>query len=269
MTSLIIFTIGMPLNIATIYIYTRNKNLRQNKIFELILAVLDVISLLVPMWWKTYFLYMGSIDIYSYAFVIVLSSALSQGYYMTILCSTICRYVAVFHPFKFKVFIEKWRKRFVVIIVCFICGILARFLSLLIIQIDQVFVIFLDLILLTSGSFFAIFVLFARIIWKLSSRNQVGPVGNQLEMVPRGECAPQPVMFKAKHVVAMKTFGMITVCLIVSYFIGFAVAIHLLPKPCVLLYYLNHISNPFIYLFFNSEFRSSVMSIVRRKKLGD
>ena len=42
----------------------------------------------------------------------------AHSYYITILCSTICRYVAVYHPFSFKVFFEKWRIRFVAIIVC-------------------------------------------------------------------------------------------------------------------------------------------------------
>ena len=49
MTSLLIFTIGMLGNVTTIYIYTRSKKLRRNKVFELILAVFDVFALTLPL----------------------------------------------------------------------------------------------------------------------------------------------------------------------------------------------------------------------------
>ena len=42
MTSLLILILGMLGNIATVYIYTRSKKLRQNKVFELILAAFDI-----------------------------------------------------------------------------------------------------------------------------------------------------------------------------------------------------------------------------------
>ena len=50
MTSLLIFTIGMLGNVTTIYIYTRSKKLRRNKVFELILAGINLYALSVPLW---------------------------------------------------------------------------------------------------------------------------------------------------------------------------------------------------------------------------
>ena len=109
MTSLIIFVLGMLGNVITGYIYTRSKVLRRKKVFELILAAIDIYALCVLLPIFTFDLYANE------GLSVYFSLAMSvngHSYYTTILCSTICRYVAVYHPLKAKIFIEKWRMRF-------------------------------------------------------------------------------------------------------------------------------------------------------------
>ena len=89
MTSLLIFTIGMLGNVTTIYIYTRSKKLRRNKVFELILAGIDIYALLVPLGILSYDVYKdrkGFSSLY-----VTCASPASHGYYITILFSTIWR----------------------------------------------------------------------------------------------------------------------------------------------------------------------------------
>ena len=47
LTSTLIFTFGMLGNVTTVYIYTRSKKLRENKMFELILAAFDIYAMRV------------------------------------------------------------------------------------------------------------------------------------------------------------------------------------------------------------------------------
>ena len=262
MTSLLIFTIGMLGNVTTIYIYTRSKKLRRNKVFEILLAVMDIYALLFPLSIFTYSVYhqTRSLD----KIIVLLLEGLAHGYYTTILCSTICRFVAVFHPFKFNMFFEKWRIRFVVtIVVLFVVVTIRTFFVHFVFYLDDSALYLLDLAVLTLLSFSTIFVLFARIIHKLSKMNRVGVAGNNMEMVGRGENVAPPTQTREKHVVAVKTFGAVTACLLISYGIGFVVAAQLLPLSFMYLYYINHICNPFIYFFVNQEFRSSVRRLYR------
>ena len=124
-------------------------------------------------------------------------------------------------------------------------------------------VLIFDLFLLTTPSFLVIFVLFARIIHKLSKMNRVGVAGNNMEMVGRGENVAPPTQTREKHVVAVKTFGAVTACLLISYIPGYLAAAGIIPYPLILLFYLNHICNPFIYFFCNQEFRKSVVIVFK------
>ena len=95
--------------------------------------------------------------------------------------------------------------------------------------------------------------------------NRVGVAGNNMEMVGRGENVAPPTQTRERHVVAVKTFGAVTLCLLASYIPAFAVASQSLRVEFLFLYYINHLCNPFIYFSFNREFRQSVFAVVRRK----
>ena len=73
-TSLLIFTIGMFGNITTIYIFTRSKKLRRNKVFELILAALDIFALVVPLPFFTVFLIFNDIPGYFLPLIVTLAA---------------------------------------------------------------------------------------------------------------------------------------------------------------------------------------------------
>ena len=47
MTSLIVFVFGMVGNVTILYIYSRGRELRHSKVFELILAAFDIYALVV------------------------------------------------------------------------------------------------------------------------------------------------------------------------------------------------------------------------------
>ena len=252
MTSLLIFTFGMLGNVTTVYIYTRSKKLRQNNMFELILAAFDIFALFV-------LLPIFTLDLYNNVGLSVqFSLAISvcgHSYYITILCCTICRYVAVYHPFTFKVFIEKWRMRFVAIICFATVAVFCRtFLLRIIINVKFSWVYFIDILLLTSFCFASIFVLFILIIAKLMKQNQVGEQGS----------SGQSGGARKKHVVAIKTFGAVSLCFLTSYITAYLVRNGFMPIYADFLYFLNHICNPVIYLFFNREFRAKAREIFRR-----
>ena len=96
-----------------------------------------------------------------------------------------------------------------------------------------------DLFLLTTPSFLVIFILFARIIHKLSKMNRVGVTGNNMEMVGRGENVAPPTQTREKHVVAVKTFGAVTLCFLASYASAFIVRNGVLPLEAFYMYFLK------------------------------
>ena len=212
MTSLLIFVFGMLGNVITVYIYTRSKKLRQKKVFELILATLDIYALFVLLPIFTLDLYAGKDELLSLNFSLAIPVA-GQSYYVTILCSTICRYVAVYHPFSFNIFIEKWRMRFVVII-CFVTLLaFGRAIVLKFILTDKFTAVeFNDRVLVAVICLGSIVVLFILIIAKLIKPN---------ELV--AQAAEQNPGLRKRHVVAVKTFGAVTLCFLASYASAFIV----------------------------------------------
>ena len=255
MTSLLIFVFGMIVNVTTVYIYTRSKKLRQNKIFELILAAFDIYALLVLLPIFTFDLYANEgLSVY---FSLAISAVIIS-YYVTILCSTICRYVAVYHPFSFKAFFKKWRMRFVVIIyvtaaLFFIRNLVLR--AILKVAVSPVY--FIDIILLSSVCFISIAVLFIFIIAKLMKQNTVGAQG----AVQDGETPYFKVMHR-KHLVAVKTFGAVSLCFLASYVTSFSVGTGLIPVAALYMYFLNHVCNPVIYFLINRDFREKIRGLV-------
>ena len=262
MTSLLIFTIGMLGNVTTIYIYTRSKKLRRNKVFELILATIDLYALLV-------LLPIFSIDVYYGEYVSkqfnVAIATCAHNYYITILCSTICRYVAVYHPFKFNLFFDKWRPRFMGIIAVATVAFSTRTLVVsAIFKVKESVIYFLDIMLTTTISFVSIAVLFILIIVKLKKQNKVGVTPQSLEMgAQREEGLARQTATRKKHIVAVKTFIAVSLCYIISYVTAFTVGNKVVPIEVDYLYFLNHISNPVIYLAFNKEFRQEFRKIIR------
>ena len=250
LTSLLVFVFGMLGNVATVYIYTRTKELRQKKVFELILASFDIYTLVVLLPIFTFELYanQGLSDYYN-----LVISVCVHSYYITILCSNICRYVAVYHPFSFNAFFAKWRMRFIVII-CFssLTALARSLLTRIILEVEPSPLAYIDIMLLTSVSFVAIAVLFILIILKLMKQNTVGP-----------QAAGQTGGARKKHLVAVKTFGAVSLCFLISYVTGYTVAINLLPLEAAYVYFLNHICNPVIYFLFNREFREKVRDLMR------
>ena len=260
-TSLLIFTIGMFGNITTIYIFTRSKKLRHNKVFELILAALDIFALVVPLPFFTVFLIFNDNPGYFLPLIVTLAA---HSYYLTILCSTICRYVAVYHPFKYNQFFENWRPRFVAFIaITFVCF-LARALAKIFLDLGSIFLV---IIFLNIASFVAIAVLFVKITLKLMKLNTVAPQTVQMSVAGRRACQSQnnlitsQIQTHKKHVVAVKTFLTIWLCLLVSYLPGYFVTLGLLRREAIFLYFINHLCNPLIYFMFNNEFRKSVRKI--------
>ena len=109
----------------------------------------------------------------------------------------------------------------------------------------------IDISLLTSVSFVSIGVLFILIIAKIMKQNTVGP-----------QAAVQNGGTRRKHVVAVKTFGAVSICFIISYSTVYVMGSRLLPTVVLYLYFLNHICNPVIYLLFNREFRANVRALI-------
>ena len=94
--------------------------------------------------------------------------------------------------------------------------------------------------------------------------NRVGVAANNVEMVGRGEnVAPPTLQCREKHVAAVKTFGAVTACLLISYIPAYFAAGGAIPYPSIFLFYLNHLCNPFIYFVCNEEFRKSVISLLK------
>ena len=250
LTSLLVFVFGMFGNVTTVYIYTRTKELRQKKVFELILATFDIYALIVllPIFTLELYANEGLSDYYN-----LVISVCVHSYYITILCSNICRYVAVYHPFMLKVFFEKWRMRFVVIIFSATLLLSLRILVFrFVLKVEPSPLAYLDIMLLTSVSFIAIAVLFILIIAKLLKPNAFV-----------AQAANQTGGARKKHLVAVKTFGAVSLCFLISYVTGYIVAIKLLPLEAAYVYFLNHICNPVIYFLFNREFREKVRGLMR------
>ena len=137
-TSLLIFTIGMFGNIITINIFTRSKKLRHNKVFELILAALDIFVFVVPL--PLFTIDLIFVDISDYYLSLIFSFP-AHSYYVTILCSTICRYVAVYHPFKYNQFFKQWRPRFFALIVATFVCFLIRALLIVVFDVNSIFLV--------------------------------------------------------------------------------------------------------------------------------
>ena len=270
MTSLLIFTVGMLGNVTTIYIFTRSKKLRQTKVFELILAAFDVyaLSLVLPLL-TTDLIWEGSVGQLGN----IALSVCGHGYYLTILCSTIRRYVAVFHPFSYNAFFEKWRPRFLgSIVMVTILLTTPSVLFNLVLKIKRSPIFFIDAILSTFVSFATTSFLFARIISRLMKTNTVATTvattTQSVEMEVHNQDSStslqtSPTQFRRKHLVATKTFATISLCFVVCYVTAFLAAARLIPRSWFLLYFTNHICNPFIYIVFNREFRQNVRSLLR------
>ena len=250
MTSLIIFVFGMLGNVITVYIYTRSKEQRRKKVFELILAAIDIYALCVLLPIFTFDLYVNEgLSVY---FSLAIS-VVGQSYYTTILCSTICRYVAVYRPFSFNIFIEKWRMRFVVIICVATLFVFGRTVVVKFILTDKFTAVeVIDRMLVTVICLGSIAVLFILIIAKLVKPN---------ELV--AQAAEQNPGLRKRHVVAVKTFGAVTLCFLASYASAFIVRNGVLPLSAFYMYFLNHICNPVIYFLFNREFRAKVRDLIR------
>ena len=250
-TSLFILILGMLGNVTTVYIYTRSKTLRHNKMFELILAAFDIYALFVLLPMFTLIFYSQDDQLLLYTKLAI--SLSGHSYYVTILCSTICRYIAVYHPFWFNTFLKKWRKRFVFIICATSVLSFTRTLLLrVILDVNLSPVYIIDIILLTSASFVSIAVLSILIIAKLMKQNAVGP-----------QVALQNGGTRKKHMVAVKTFGAVSLCFLISYVMAYVTANRLIHPEVFYLYFLNHICNPVIYLLFNREFRAKVRELAR------
>ena len=267
-TSLLIFTIGMLGNVTTIYIYTRSKKLRRNKVFELILSAFDVYALLVVLPTATFDVYRDDgLSNHTRYFI----SPCSHSYYITILCSTICRYVAVCHPFKFNSFFDIWRSRFVFIILAVCVVIFTRtFVLVEVLRVDGTSrAYFADLFILTCVSFTAITVLYIILVVRLTKHNSIAPKQSHIAVVgnPSGTTGENQVAgqnrTRRKHVVALKTFGAVFICFVASYVTLYIVGSDLVPIECGLLYFLNHICNPVIYFLFNQEFRQKVKELLK------
>ena len=164
LTSLLIFTIGMLGNVTTIYIYARSKKLRRNKVFELVLAAFDVYALLVLL--PIYAVDVARNEGLSKYFSLAIASC-AHSYHITILCSTICRYVAVYHPFKFNTFFQKWGPRFTTVISIVTMVMFTRTLTVVVIFNVRSIHTFVDIILLTVASFTCTAILFVAIIIRL------------------------------------------------------------------------------------------------------
>ena len=248
MTSLLIFIFGMLGNVTTVYIYTRSRELRHKKVFELILAAFDIYALCV-------LLPIFSFDLYtneglSLYFSLAISLC-AHSYHITILCCTICRYIAIYRPFSFNIFFAKWRMRFVYIIMAATVYFCARSLVLRAVLKVKPFGLYLvDIFVLTFTSFVLIAVLFILIIAKIMKQNKVGP-----------QAAVQDGGTRKKHLIAVKTFGAVSLYFLISYFSAFMAANGVIPLAALYLYFLNHICNPVIYLFLNREFRGKVQEI--------
>ena len=222
-TSLLIFTVGMLGNVTTIYIFTRSKKVRQTKVFELLLAAFDVYALTFYLISADFFVYHEKLN----GEFVVVSMFCFHGYYTTILCSTVCRYVAVFHPFKYNEFIRKWRPRLVGAIAGVVCTALI-YSSIALFHFDQ-FETFHMVVLLSFYSYFvasclAIGILFFKISKKLASTNSVAVERHSVATVTVNNVTVGEVHRKS-HMVAVKSFIAIFLCFLVSYIPGYGVVL--------------------------------------------
>ena len=249
MTSLTVFVFGMLGNVATVYIYTRSKEIRRRKVFELILAAFDISALFVVLPIFTLNLYANE-GLSAYLGLAI--SICAHSYYVTILCSTICRFVAVYRPFSFKIFFEKWRRRFVMMIVFTTLLVFCRTFVFRVILEQSFTSLYVIDVIFSIVCFGLIAVFFILIIVKLIKPSAF-----------IAEAAEQNPIMRNRHVVAVKTFGAVTLCFLISYTAAYAVRSELLPLYADYLYFLNHICNPVIYILLNREFREKVRDLTR------
>ena len=161
-------------------------------------------------------------------------------------------------------FFKQWRPKFFALIVgTFVCFLL-RALLIVVFDFSSIFLV---VFLFNMTSFVAIAVLFVKIIVKLLKLNTVVPGTVQMAVVGNGTGQMQcdsnilHIQTRKKHLVAVKTFLSIWVCLIVSYLPGYVVTLGLLHPAAIFLYFINHLCNPLIYFMFNKEFRRSVRNM--------
>ena len=268
--TLVFFILGMLGNTLTIYIFARNKKERKNKVFELILAGFDVYAMVVSL--PLHAVHFFKDPIISVEVKNTIAVPCIHGYHITILCSAICRYVAVFYPYKFGLFFEKWQKRFFVIIFSFVFLVFTR---MFIVEIHfGLKGMFYDRIVLTFSSLAIIFILYIKITLKIKTFNNTvrpTPTVQSIAMTQISsdqiQAQTQPgaqniLINRKRHLVALKTFGAVTICLMTSYCLKFLTLIGYLPLPLIYLYFLNHISNPPIYYMFNKEYRKQVWKLI-------
>ena len=135
-------------------------------------------------------------------------------------------------------------------------------LTLLILRVEKSPIFYVDIMLVTIVSFATTTVLFVCIIRKLmASHAAVSPVSFENGSVS-GVVAHQNT--RRKHVTAVRTFVSVSICFVISYVLGYASAIGIFQNAFLLIYLLNHICNPAIYIMFNREFRASVWRLLRK-----
>ena len=238
-----------------------------NKVFELVLAAFDVYALLVllPIF-ATDLVRNGPGNYFGLAI-----SACAHSYHITILCSTVCRYVAVYHPFKFNTFFDKWRPYMLGLILAVTVLMFSRTLLLAeILEVERSNLYYIDITLLTVTSFSATAVLFTVIVIKLKKQNLVTTAPQSAPVhVEMGENSAEGAgghtTSRKTHVIAVETFGAVSLCFLASYVIGYMTSFRLLPREANFLYFVNHFCNPVIYFLFNKDFRAKFEEIVKIK----
>ena len=248
--ALVVFVLGVFANVPLLYIYTGSKKLRNEKVFQLTLAAVDMVALFtllpysvlqhliarnVPLMYVAYFL----------------TVVVAHSYHFTISVFTVFRYIAVYLPFRSKTLHNTWSSRVPYIVAGYsvVNGVVNVILDLIEYHNRNPCLIFATLLFNFSQIFLSLFVmvvLFIKIVWKLRGDPMNGSVHS----------TGQVRTSRRSHLVAVKMFLAITICCFVAYVDSFLVFFGIINWRFGTLYFLNHICNPYIYISLNRSFRT-------------
>ena len=253
----VILLLGLLGNLPLIWIFTRSKKIRNEKVFQLTLAVVDLLALFTLLPYSVFQHFLPRVvAVYYLAFFCTI--VVGHAYHFTITLFTVFRYIAVYRPFESKSIHSRWSPK-VPLIVCVYSlsnAVVNVGLDLIEFYNRNVWISFAMLILNFSQIFVSLCVmatLYVKIIWKLKTDPLSGSVHS----------AGQLIRVRRQHMNVVKVFLAVTFCSFFSYAIAMLVFFLILNWRFASLYFLNHVCNPYIYIALNRCFRKKFLDLFK------
>ena len=117
----VILLLGLLGNLPLLWIFTRSKKIRNEKVFQLTLAVVDLLALFTLLPYSVFQHFLPRVvAVYYLAFFCTI--VVGHAYHFTITLFTVFRYIAVYRPFKVERLHSKWSPRIPCVVAVYSVG---------------------------------------------------------------------------------------------------------------------------------------------------